>query len=119
MTLYKNVSTLTSILILSAIFAVTPSMAKDHRKTVALPGGYTISGAVLKRGDYTVEFSDSEGGDATISRNGRVIIRTPYRLVALPERSKKTEVHARANSDGRSEITSMVFRHSRVAISFE
>lgn len=119
MTLYKNVSKVTSVLILSAMFMVTPLMAKDQKKTVAFSGGYSINGTVLKQGDYTIEFSDSEAGDATISRNGKVILRTPYHLVALPEPSKQTEVRAHTNSDGATEITSLVFHRSSVAISFE
>ncbi len=119
MTLYKNASKVTSILILSAMFMVTPLMAKDQKKTIALSGGHAINGTVLEQGDYTIEFSDSEAGDATISRNGKVILRTPYHLVALSEPAKETAVHSRVDSDGATEITSLVFHRSSVAISFE
>jgi 6-phosphogluconolactonase/glucosamine-6-phosphate isomerase/deaminase len=118
MTLYKNVSKAISILILSAIVMVTPLMAKDQKKTIALSGGSTLNGTVLRDGDYTVVFSDSEAGDATISRNGKVILRTPYHLVALSGPSKQTEVHSRVNSDGTKEITSMVFNRFSVEIVF-
>ena len=119
MTLTKNVAKMTSMLILSAIFMVTPLMAKDQKKTISLSDGSTINGTVLKQGDYTIEYSDSEAGDATISRNGQAILRVPYHLVQLSEQSRKTAVYSRTNSDGANEITSFVFSGSSVAISFE
>jgi len=119
MTLYKAVSTMISILIVTAIFMVTPLMAKDQRKTIYLSEGSTINGTVLKPGDYTIEFSNAEAGEATIRKNGKVILRAPYKLVALPQEARRNEVHGRTNSDGTQEIIQIVFGGSNVAVVFE
>lgn len=119
MTLYKTVSTMISILIVTAILMVTPSMAKDQRKTIHLSDGATINGTVLKPGDYTIEFSNTEAGEATIRRNGKVILRAPYKLVALLDEARRDEVRSRINSDGTQEITQLVFGGSAVAVVFE
>lgn len=119
MTLYKRVSRVIPALIFSGIVMAAPVMARDLKKTLSLSDGSTISGTVLKRGEYTIEFSDSAAGEATISRNGRVVVRTPYRLVALPELAKEDQVHSRVNPDGSQQVTSVVFRHSMASVVFE
>jgi len=119
MTLYKTVSRITSILIISAIFMATPLMAKDQRKTIYLSEGSTINGTVLKQGDYAIEFSNAEAGEATIRKNGKVILRAPYKLVALPQEARRNEVHGRTNSDGTQEIIQLIFDGSAVAVVFE
>lgn len=119
MTLNKTVSTMISILMVMAILIVTPSMAKDQRKTIYLSEGSTINGTVLKQGDYTIEFSTAEAGEATIRKNGKVILRAPYKLVALPQEARRNEVHGRANSDGTQEIIQLIFDGSAVAVVFE
>ncbi len=77
-----------------------------------------INGTVLKKGDYRVEFSTSGAGEATISRNGKVILKVPYTLETLPEKAERKGTYYRVNSEGVRELTRIVFDGYSVAIVF-
>jgi hypothetical protein len=119
MSLYKRIPKMIPALMFSAIVMATPLMARDLKKAFSLSDGATVSGTALKGGEYTIEFSESAAGEAAISRNGRVVVRTPYRLVALSAPAKQDEVHSRIGPDGAQLITSVVFRHSTASVVFE
>ena len=118
MKLYNSVAKTLSILVAGAILMATPLMAENKSKTVYL-FDTTINGTMVKEGDYRVKFSSTEAGEATISRNGKVVVKARYTLETLPEKVKRGGIYYRTNSEGGRELTRIIFDGYDVAVVFE
>ena len=118
MRLFNSVAKTLSIMVAGAILMATPLMAENKSKTVYL-FDTTINGTMVKEGDYKVKFSNTEAGEATISRNGKVIAKAQYKLETLPEKVKRGGIYYRTNSEGARELTRIIFDGYSVAVVFE
>src|SRR4051794_20005594 len=84
------------LLMISAIAGVL-AFGKTTKRDVTFDQAVTVNGTLVKPGTYSVAFDD-ETGELTITRDTKVIARTPARLEKL-EGSTQASYETRAGDD--------------------
>ena len=104
----KNFVNRFALAIMLCALASVVSLADGKRKEVTFPTDVTVSGTLVKKGTYTLNF-DEQTGELTIIENKKTIAKTTARLEKRQDKALQTKVNTITQGD--SEILrSIAFR---------
>jgi hypothetical protein len=84
------------VLVVGALSSVV-ALAKVHKQKVTFNSDIKINNTLVKKGTYDVKFDD-EGGQFTVTKNGKVIVQS---MAKLEQRDKKAgDFRMRSTSSG-------------------
>jgi hypothetical protein len=109
-------------LFLSIILIVTtilPAFAGDVTKTITLSRDTKVAGQPVKKGSYSISFSDDKEGEMVLMRGKKEILKAPYKFVHLTESSGDNKVIYAVADDGSFSIKQIEFRGMKFAIFLE
>ena len=105
-------------IVLAALMSVT-AFAQNVSRTLVVSRDAKIGGVVLSQGKYSIEFDGKKEGEAVITRNGREIVKTPYKLVDLAKDASDNAVVFTVNGDGSFQVKRFEMKGSKTALLFE
>ena len=91
----------TGAVLLITLTMVGVSLGGTVKKGFNLYTETVINGTVIKAGDYMIEFSESEDSEAIIRKGNKVIVKVPYKLAKLAEKSSYTAVRMSSKESGK------------------
>ena len=105
-------------MVLAAIMSVT-AFAQNVSRTLVVSRDAKIAGVILTQGKYSIEFDGKKEGEAVITRNGREIVKAPYKLIDLAKDAQDNAVVFTVNSDGAFQVKRFEMKGSKTALLFE
>lgn len=85
-----------ALLLLS--LAGTAALGKTRSKQVEFEKAVKVNGTVVKAGSYKVAF-DEMANELSISKNGKLVVKTTAHLMQRETKVRGTQVHYRADAD--------------------
>ena len=105
-------------MVLAALMSVT-AVAQNVSKTLVVSRDAKIAGVVLSQGRYSIEFDGKKEGEAVITRNGREVVKAPYKLVDLAKDAADNAVVFSVSGDGSFQVKRFEMKGSKTALVFD
>ena len=105
-------------MVLAALMSVT-AFAQNVSRTLVVSRDAKIGGVVLPQGKYSIEFDGKKEGEAVITRNGREIVKAPYKLVDLAKDAADSAIVFSVSGDGSFQVKRFEMKGSKTALQFE
>lgn len=105
-------------MVLAALMSAT-ALAQNVSKTLMVSRDAKIAGVVLTQGKYSIEFDGKKEGEAVISKNGREVVKAPYKLVDLAKDAADNAVIFSVSGDGSFQVKRFEMKGSKTALAFE
>jgi hypothetical protein len=91
------VSRMMAVLMVGALTGVV-AFAKVHKEKVTFDNDIKVSGTVVKKGTYDVNFDD-ESGQLSITKNGKVVAQAMTKLEQRESKANDFQLRATTNGD--------------------
>jgi hypothetical protein len=91
------VSRMVAVLMVGALTGVV-AFAKVHKEKVTFDSDIKVSGTVVKKGTYDVNFDD-ESGQLSITKNGKVVAQAMTKLEQRDKKANDFQLRATTNGD--------------------
>ncbi len=105
-----------SLLMGSALFLASSAFAAN-KASMQVQSPVTINGAMLKPGDYTVEWNGSGSNvELSITQGKKVLAKVPAHVVDLQTASNRDATVIRRNDDGTNSLTGVRFGGKKFAL---
>ena len=105
-------------MVLGALMSVV-AFAQNVSKTLVVSRDAKIGSVVLPQGKYSIEFDGKKEGEAVISKNGREIVKAPYKLVDLAKDAADNAIIFSVGGDGSFQVKRFEMKGSKTALQFE
>ncbi|HLG13570.1 MAG TPA: hypothetical protein VJH03_03470 [Blastocatellia bacterium] len=112
-----TITMLGAVLILSA--GLFTSFGQETNRTIVLSRQARLAGSVLTQGRYSVSFDEKKSGDLSLAKDGKQVVKAPYKLVALSKEAPDTAVVFAAASDGSLQVRRIELKGLKVALQIE
>jgi hypothetical protein len=116
--LMKNIAQRLVTLLLLCAFAM-PAQGSEFKKTLNLTRDSVLGGQLVKKGHYSVTFTDEDSAelDVTLARNE--ILKARCRALHLPEAVENSAVSYRIADDGSYKVIRIDFQGMKTSLVFE
>ena len=105
-------------LLLLGIFAL-PTQGSEFKKTLNLTRDAVLGGQMVKKGSYTVTFTDEDNAELDVSLAKNEILKAKCRAIHLSEPLENSAVAYRVGNDGRLQVIRIDFKGMKSALVFE
>lgn len=108
---------LAAALILAA--GLVTSFAQSGNRTIVLSRQAKLGGSVLTQGRYSIIFDEKKGGELSVLKDGREVVKATYKLVELGKVAQDTAVVFSAAADGTFQVRRIELKGMKVALQIE
>ena len=97
----------------------TSALGQSVNRSVVITRAAKLGGQTINPGKYTVAFDEKKDGEIIVSKDGKEIVKTTYKLLELDKAPTENAVAFAAAADGSLSIRRMEIKGIKAALQFE
>ena len=95
------------------------ALAQSVSRTLVFSRQATLGGQKVQPGKYSIAYDEKKDGDVIVGKDGKEILKTPYKLVELPKAPADTAIVFVQGGDGSFKVRRIEVKGSKMALVFD